>query len=51
MARKGMMVGDSEHKIQDEMLEVGVPAPDFNLIANRLEQQVTDGLCRTSEGD
>lgn len=39
MARKGMMVGDSEHKIQDDMLEVGAPAPDFNLIANDLSSK------------
>ena len=36
MTRKGMMVGDSEHNIQNEMLEVGTPAPDFELIANDL---------------
>ncbi|MDE2748727.1 MAG: thiol peroxidase [Chloroflexota bacterium] len=36
MARKGMMVGDSEHNIQKEMLAVGAAAPDFSLIANDL---------------
>ncbi len=39
MARKGMMVGDSEHNVQKEMLEVGAPAPDFNLIANDLSSK------------
>lgn len=39
MARKGMMVGDSEHKIQNEMLEVGASAPDFDLIANDLSSR------------
>ena len=36
MARKGMMVGDNEHTIQNDMLQVGAPAPDFALIANDL---------------
>ncbi len=36
MARKGMMVGDSEHQIRNDMLQVGAPAPDFALIANDL---------------
>lgn len=36
MTRKGMMVGDSEHRIQNEMLEIGAAAPDFALIANDL---------------
>ncbi len=39
MARKGMMVGDSEHQIQNDMLEVGAPAPDFLLIANDLSSK------------
>lgn len=39
MARKGMMVGDSEHRIQNDMLEVGAPAPDFDLIANDLSSK------------
>ena len=39
MARKGMMVGDSEHKIQKDMLQVGAPAPDFALIANDLSSK------------
>ncbi len=36
MARKGMMVGDNEHPIQNEMLAVGSAAPDFSLVANDL---------------
>ena len=36
MARKGLMVGDSEHHVQHEMLAVGAAAPDFSLIANDL---------------
>lgn len=39
MARKGMMVGDNEHSIQNEMLQVGSPAPDFALIANDLSSK------------
>ncbi len=39
MARKGMMVGASEHNIQNEMLEVGAAAPDFSLIANDLSSK------------
>lgn len=39
MARKGMMVGDSEHTIQNDMLQVGAPAPDFALIANDLSSK------------
>ena len=39
MARKGMMVGDSEHPIQGDMLEVGAAAPDFTLIANDLSSR------------
>ena len=39
MARKGMMVGDSEHTIQNDMLQVGAPAPDFTLIANDLSSK------------
>ncbi len=39
MARKGMMVGESEHPIQNEMLAVGSPAPDFTLIANDLSSK------------
>ena len=34
MARPGMMVGDSEHTVQYDMLNVGDQAPDFNLLAN-----------------
>jgi len=33
MARPGMMVGDNEHTIQKDMLEVGTSAPDFKLVA------------------
>ncbi len=39
MARAGMMVGDSEHTIQNEMLAPGSAAPDFNLIANDLSSR------------
>lgn len=36
MTRKGLMVGDSEHPVQGDMLEVGTSAPDFILVANDL---------------
>ena len=36
MARKGLMVGESEHHVQKEMLAVGAAAPDFSLVANDL---------------
>ena len=36
MARPGMKVGDNEHTIKNDMLEVGAKAPDFALIANDL---------------
>ncbi len=39
MARKGMMVGDSEHHIQNDMLTVGAAAPDFTLLANDLSSR------------
>ena len=39
MARKGMMVGDNEHTVQNDMLQVGAPAPDFALIANDLSSK------------
>lgn len=39
MARKGLMVGDTEHHVQNEMLEVGAAAPDFSLIANDLSSK------------
>ena len=39
MARKGMMVGDSEHHVQNDMLAVGASAPDFSLIANDLSSR------------
>jgi thioredoxin-dependent peroxiredoxin len=34
MSRPGMLVGDKEHHVQQEMLQVDQPAPDFQLIAN-----------------
>ena len=39
MARKGLMVGESEHHVQNDMLAVGAPAPDFTLIANDLSSK------------
>lgn len=36
MARPGMMVGDNEHTVQNDMLEVGATAPDFTLVATDL---------------
>lgn len=39
MARPGMMVGDKEHTVQNDMLEVGTQAPDFKLIANDLSEK------------
>ncbi len=39
MARPGMMVGENEHTIQNEMLTVGAPAPDFSLIASDLSSK------------
>ena len=36
MARKGLMVGDNEHNVQNDMLKIGSAAPDFSLIANDL---------------
>jgi len=33
MGRAGMKVGDNEHTIQNDMLEVGAKAPDFTLYA------------------
>ncbi len=39
MARKGMMVGDNEHPVQNEMLATGSPAPDFTLIATDLSSR------------
>ena len=39
MARKGMMVGENEHPIQNEMLTVGTAVPDFNLVANDLSSR------------
>jgi thioredoxin-dependent peroxiredoxin len=37
--RPGMMVGENEHTVQYEMLEVGTAAPDFLLLTPRLEQK------------
>jgi thiol peroxidase len=34
MARSGMMVGQVEHRVIGDMLEVGQQAPDFELLAN-----------------
>lgn len=39
MARAGMMVGENEHPVQYEMLEVGATAPDFTLITPRNAQK------------
>ncbi len=39
MARKGLMVGDSEHHVQKEMLAIGAAAPDFSLVANDLSSK------------
>lgn len=39
MTRKGLMVGDSEHHVRNEMLAIGTAAPDFNLIANDLSSK------------
>lgn len=39
MARKGMMVGDNEHPVQNEMLATGSKAPDFTLIATDLSSR------------
>lgn len=37
--RPGMMVGDSEHTVQNDMLEVGQAAPDFILLTPQLQQR------------
>ena len=39
MTRAGMMVGENEHKIQNDILAVGAQAPDFSLIANDLSSK------------
>jgi thiol peroxidase len=39
MGRPGMMVGDKEHTVKNDMLEVGQQAPDFTLIANDLSEK------------
>lgn len=38
--RPGMMVGDREHPVQHEMLQVGQSAPDFRLLTPRQEVRV-----------
>ncbi len=43
MARPGMKVGDNEHHVQGEMLEVGQQAPDFTLVAtNFISKTLSD---------
>ena len=37
--RPGMMVGENEHTVQNDMLEVGTTAPDFILLSPKLEQR------------
>ena len=37
--RPGMMVGDNEHTVQNDMLEVGAKAPDFLLISPKMQQR------------
>lgn len=37
--RPGMMVGDDEHTVQHDMLEVGMEAPDFILLTPKLEER------------
>ena len=37
--RPGMMVGDNEHTVQHDMLDVGAGAPDFILLTPKLEQR------------
>lgn len=39
MARPGMMVGDNEHTVKNDMLEVGANAPDFTLVANDFSEK------------
>lgn len=39
MVRKGLMVGDNEHHVQNEMLQVGTSAPNFYLVANDLSSK------------
>ena len=39
MGRAGMKVGDNEHTIKNDMLQVGTKAPDFTLIANDLSSK------------
>lgn len=34
MGRPGMRVGDKEHTVRNDMLEVGAKAPDFKLVTN-----------------
>ena len=40
--RPGMMVGDNEHTIQHDMLEVGSSAPDFKVIGTDLSEKSLD---------
>jgi len=37
--RPGMMVGDNEHTVQNDMLEVGTTAPDFSLLTAKLQER------------
>ena len=39
MARPGMKVGDNEHPVQGEMLEIGSKAPDFQLVATDMSMK------------
>lgn len=36
VARPGMMVGENEHTVQNDMLNVGASAPDFTLLTPKL---------------
>jgi thiol peroxidase len=41
--RPGMMVGEKEHPVQEAMLQIGQPAPDFKLLTNnRSERTLAD---------
>ncbi len=42
MARPGMMVGENEHTVQNDMLEVGAVAPDFSLVGTDFSQKSLD---------
>ena len=39
MARPGLIVGDNEHSVQNDMLQAGAAAPEFSLIANDLSEK------------